>query len=224
MAAGGTSLVATSSAAAVSQSAKTIGLVLALKWMTLGAGAGVVTATGLQLLADAPAEDSRTIGDRAKSAGIRRGASAAGPPRPSVTEARIAPQTAHSSGSAAPGPGAAQSRAAKSPHIAPLDNDAIPSGRTLIAPSLSEEVDRIERARHALAAGNPAAALAVLDEYERSFDNGNLAPEATVLRIQALIEQREVERGAELARQFLAHNPHSPHAARVRTLLSRSKP
>jgi len=48
---------------------------------------------------------------------------------------------------------------------------------------------------------------------------GDLAPEALVLRIEALARTGERDAAEDLARDYLAKNPSSPHAERIRTLL-----
>jgi hypothetical protein len=91
------------------------------------------------------------------------------------------------------------------------------------APKLSEELAAIQVARTALASHDPAAALAALDRYKARFPAGRLAPEATVLRIDALVERGDRAEAAALAERFEASNPRSPYAGRIRSILSRSK-
>lgn len=53
---------------------------------------------------------------------------------------------------------------------------------------LSTEVAALDRVRAALASGNGTLALNLLDEYQNSFRDGRMVPEATYLRVQALMK------------------------------------
>jgi TolA-binding protein len=90
-------------------------------------------------------------------------------------------------------------------------------------PSLSDEVAALQVARSALAGHDASGALAALDRYKSRFPAGRLAPEATVLRIEALVERGDRAQASALADRFEASNPKSPYADRIRSILSRSK-
>jgi outer membrane protein assembly factor BamD (BamD/ComL family) len=83
---------------------------------------------------------------------------------------------------------------------------------------LAEEVAALDRVRR-LAAADPEQALRLLDEYDQRFPGGDLAPEALVLRIEALVRGGERARAETLARSFLSNHPRSPHAKRIRTIV-----
>lgn len=85
---------------------------------------------------------------------------------------------------------------------------------------LSDEVAALERARRALTEEDNATALKTLAAYDREFRRGALGPEAQVLRIEALLSSGKPAAGRALARRFLARNPSSPLAGRVRSLLA----
>jgi outer membrane protein assembly factor BamD (BamD/ComL family) len=70
-----------------------------------------------------------------------------------------------------------------------------------------------------LADGAAERALHTLDEHDRRFPSGPLSIEARVLRIEALACRGDIARASRLAEAFLAQNPASAHAARVRSLL-----
>jgi hypothetical protein len=91
------------------------------------------------------------------------------------------------------------------------------------APTLSDEVAALQVARTALTAHDSAGALAALDRYKSRYPQGRLAPEATVLRIETLIERGDRAQASALAERFEASNPKSPYAERIRSILSRSK-
>jgi hypothetical protein len=84
--------------------------------------------------------------------------------------------------------------------------------------SLAEEVASLDRARTALAAGGPAAALSELNRHEKEFPRGALAVEAMVLRIEALSRSNRAA-AVSLASGFLKAHPQSPYSARIRSLV-----
>jgi hypothetical protein len=86
------------------------------------------------------------------------------------------------------------------------------------ATSLQAEVSLLDRARAAIASERPTGALEILDEYQQTFPRGNLRPEATYLRIQALHKSGQRAAARDLATRFLAEHPDTPHAAQVRPL------
>lgn len=100
-----------------------------------------------------------------------------------------------------------------------------PAEEAAVAPepataSVLDEVASLDHARHALADGSAAEALALLTQHEQRYASGTLAPEARVLRIRALLQLGRRTEAERLADEFLALHPHSPHAAQVRDLLS----
>ena len=77
----------------------------------------------------------------------------------------------------------------------------------------------LEAAKSELSAGRAGAAVDALDRYGRDFPNGRLALEADVLRIEALFKSGRAAKAIGLANKFLAANPNSPLANRVRAML-----
>jgi hypothetical protein len=73
--------------------------------------------------------------------------------------------------------------------------------------------------RKALAAKQPAVALAELDQFSRDYPGSPLTEEALVLRIEALQALGRSQAAAALAKDFLASRPSSVYAARVRMLI-----
>jgi len=102
--------------------------------------------------------------------------------------------------------------------VMPAVDPPVESART----TLADEVAALDRAREAVAAGQPARALAALDDYGRRFPGGTLAQEAVVLRIEALAASGDKAGASRLGQAFLERNPGSPHAARIRTLVGAS--
>ena len=81
------------------------------------------------------------------------------------------------------------------------------------------ESRRLNQARAALQAGNARGALDQLDLIAADFPSGVLVQERDALRIEALLGLGERQRARELARQFLAAHPRSPHTAAVERAL-----
>jgi hypothetical protein len=85
--------------------------------------------------------------------------------------------------------------------------------------SFSAELRSLDEARAAVAAKEPARALGILDGYTARFPRGAMAPEAAVLRIEALANAGDHAAAERVAEAFLRENPGSPYAPRVRSLL-----
>ncbi|MEJ7733480.1 MAG: outer membrane protein assembly factor BamD [Polyangiaceae bacterium] len=84
------------------------------------------------------------------------------------------------------------------------------------ASTLAGETALIDAARKALNGGDASRALALLDQHGQEFAGGVLAQEAEILRIRALYARGDRATAATRARRFLARNPGSPHAERLR--------
>lgn len=84
--------------------------------------------------------------------------------------------------------------------------------------SLADEVAQLQKAKLALKGGSPAQALAELATYAQRFPRPMLGAEASVLRIEALSQNGDTARAKTLAEGFLAKNPNSPYASRLRNL------
>jgi hypothetical protein len=85
--------------------------------------------------------------------------------------------------------------------------------------AFSEEVIALDRARAAIAGAGPAQALSILDDYGARFPRGVMRPEATVLRIEALVNAGDRAAAERAAEAFLRANPSSPYVPRIRTVL-----
>ncbi|HEX2875912.1 MAG TPA: hypothetical protein VHP33_31895 [Polyangiaceae bacterium] len=101
------------------------------------------------------------------------------------------------------------------PSVAPATGSA-PSKQA--QGSLADEVAQLQKAKLALKGGSPAQALAELATYAQRFPRPMLGAEATVLRIEALSQSGDKGRAKSLAEGFLAKNPNSPYAARLRSV------
>ena len=177
---------------------------LAAKWLIWGVLAG----SALTALSLRPSHDHRTVPSAALSvptavptttsstptAGIEvvtRQRDAAPPTTPKAMPHSIRPRTPASHSEAAP-----------------------PATSTLTA-----EVALLDAARAAAAAGTFAEALRLADRYRIDFPGGELAPEAEVVAIEALVERGEKPSARERAARFLARYPGDPHTGRVKWLV-----
>jgi hypothetical protein len=98
------------------------------------------------------------------------------------------------------------------------------SSGALAAPSsapgdLREQIALLDRARAALRAGSGGAALAELDTYRKRFPRGEFAQEVTVLKIEALVQNGQMDSARALGKRFLAAHPESPHVERIERLI-----
>jgi hypothetical protein len=193
-----TAATATSTAATLAKGSASVAL---LKWIGVGVLGGVVTVGAVAVV------QSRNSAAPSVAPSVKTAAN----PAP-IEPAPI--QTAAPAAEPAPSAAPIEEPAAK-PAEAPKAS-AKPAEKT----SLADEVAALDVARVALASGNAAAALRALDDHDRRFPGGALGPEATVMRIEALALRGDRASAARLGRAFLDAHPRSPHASRIRTLLS----
>lgn len=92
------------------------------------------------------------------------------------------------------------------------------------ADGMAEETKCVDRARNAAAAGNPAATLAALDDYERRYPVRRFAPEALYLRMTALTAQGRVAEARQVAAHLLEAYPRSAQAGLAKSILGRTNP
>jgi TolA-binding protein len=182
------------------QAGGTTSLGAIVKWLGIGATAGLVTAgTAIQ---------------------IEQQVSPPGVPAVATVQAPVrAPEQPP------PAPATAIAAAAEDPKPEPVKRPAaIPSepAPALVEddPSLNAEVVALDRARKALASGNSEGALAELGSYDREFPGGRLGPEALFLRMEASVKKGDRAAAERAARELVANHPKSPHAARARAVLS----
>jgi hypothetical protein len=169
-------------------------------------------------------------------------------PPPSATFAAV-PALATNVTPAKPGPGPV-ARSASSPPVAvpaassartnatqattpatiavPTATFALPAASTAHeAPkvaSIAEETAMLERARRALASGNSTTALSELDTYEQRARARALGTEASVLRVESLLQAGQRASAVALAQRLLAAQPHGAHANRLRSIVASSSP
>ena len=111
--------------------------------------------------------------------------------------------------------------ASRGRQLSPGDEATANAGRYPSAHStLRAELGVLDDGRRALAAGDSARALRILDGYGVRFPVGELEPEAIVLRIEAFRKLGDSEAARRTARAFLEQNPRSPYASRIESELS----
>jgi hypothetical protein len=237
VAAAGT-LTAASAAGQAAVVAKAGGLSL-LKWIGIGAlaGVGVVTTYAVSRPDPAPAEPARAA---VAPVVVARGAAVAKStpgetvtaPAPAGNAADLdAPAPPPSAPPAAAEPSPASPTPARAIAAAPAAPDGAgrPAATEPAAPreasptdaraSLRAEVASLDKARGALGRGDGAGALRELDRHAAEFPRGALGPEATVLRIDALTRTGQRAAAEALAERFLASPAHAAHATRVHSIL-----
>jgi len=195
--------------------------IAAIKWLVVGVLAG----SALTLLsmnrarewgrsADVPAATSAPVASAASLLAVGGASSALAPPVvPSEESGRALPASR-----LAP-PRARLATPARRPSALVASSERAPD-----APSdstLGAQVALLDGARTALAAGAFGEVLAMTERYQQQFPNGELAPDAEVVALEALAAQGDHETLAARATRFLARYPADPHWARVKSLAQR---
>lgn len=90
--------------------------------------------------------------------------------------------------------------------------------------TVSGETALVDKAREALRHGDPAGCLSLLEIRRKGVRGGVLAPEATILHIDALRALGQRERATQEATRFVHDYPDSPLVERIRDLLPVSNP
>jgi hypothetical protein len=90
-----------------------------------------------------------------------------------------------------------------------------PSGES----PLARELRSLDAARSALERLEIGEAFIALDRYDRTFPNGTLRTEASLLRVDALLARGDGAEARRLARDLLARDPSGPQARRLRTIV-----
>jgi hypothetical protein len=87
-------------------------------------------------------------------------------------------------------------------------------------PPVRIEITMLDEARRALSLGEPARALSILDAYLTRFPHGTMAPEATLVRIEALVKAGDRPAAERAAEALGTSDPDNPYRSRVRSLLA----
>lgn len=150
-------------------------------------------------------------------------------PVPTAPAQKAASTVAHSAGAAPAKPEHPRPVAGATDELAELPAKPITPRPSLAQPAhevaarrarLAAEVEAVDRAREAMAKGNPAQTLQALDAYERGFSEQRLRPEALYLRMEALVQRGDAAGARSAATALIAADPQGPHAARARAVLA----
>jgi TolA-binding protein len=90
--------------------------------------------------------------------------------------------------------------------------------------SAAAELAMLDPARAAIAQGDAARGLSLLDAYASKYPRGVMAPEASILRIEGLVKTGDHDGAKRVGDAFLRANPVSPYASRIESLLGTSNP
>jgi hypothetical protein len=91
-----------------------------------------------------------------------------------------------------------------------------------MAGDLRDEIAAVDSARAALSAGDASRALEVLRRYEARYASGSFRPEATAIRIEALVKLGRQSEARTLAARFVAEQRGTLLAKRVAELVGLS--
>ena len=175
------------------------GVLIIGKWAVGGLAMGALVTSGGMLLRQPP---ERSVPSAVSLAG-----------QPMVVPAHEAPNSP-------------QARPSAPPAMAPTTRPATPPASNpghLPLRRLGEEARSLDEASAALARGDPELALHLLDRHGREFPNGQLAPEAALVRLQALKLKGDHAAADTLARQLSSHQPNSRYADRVREIVGQER-
>jgi len=156
---------------------------------------------------------------------------AARPPAHRTEPPPVIAVTAEVAASPAPAPSAADAPAAAPSAVPTFSFDTLPSASAPKAsssapasgsaePSAESEMDLLRRAQDALSA-NPASALSLCGEHERSFARSSFAQEREVIAITALLRLGRRGEAEARADRFARNYPTSGHRRRIDALLGR---
>jgi hypothetical protein len=98
-----------------------------------------------------------------------------------------------------------------------------PKATEKTADSLIAETERLREAHGALRGGDPEKALALLSEQAAEGEGQKLREERAAARVLALCKLGRVDEANAEAAAFLAQNPRSPLADRVRNACPKSR-
>jgi hypothetical protein len=117
------------------------------------------------------------------------------------------------------------------PVVTPPPAVSTPAQSTAIAPKpsaddedVAREVEELDTARAALAAGDVDETIEKLNRHDLAFARGRLRPESLAVRIQAYAAKHDVTKVRDLAAAFRAEYPGHPFVARLDTIVVSATP
>lgn len=122
---------------------------------------------------------------------------------------------------ASPEPPNAELRVADAPAAPPsgggTSGESVDPGTA--SSELADQVAALDRARAALSAGRPAECESLLGDFERRFPRSTLAPEATVMRVGALLSQGKRAAATDVVRAYCQSGRRGAYARRLLSLV-----
>jgi hypothetical protein len=211
-----------------------------LKWFGVGVATGALSMGAAELATHTPAQDHEPTAGRSESTvlaaptGGRHEPPSAAAPDLEPPSVAVAPPVARFESapslppkappavvpSAEPKPVTASERPTATLAFAPVPSGT-PSARSATADDFAAQLALVDRARRAVAVGDSVLALDLLDRLEREHGARRFGPEATAIRIEALVRGGNRPLAETLADQFIARHPSHPLIPRVRSLISR---
>jgi hypothetical protein len=139
---------------------------------------------------------------------------------PRVDTPRIAAPASATRAEAAPLPAAEARPLSSRPHRAQHQSAAKTAFKSAGESRLAAESALLQAARARLRNGDALGAQAALDQLRKQFPDGVLVQERDVLGIEVLRARGDNDAARRAAQAFVAANPHSPHTAALRPLLT----
>lgn len=211
----------------------TASFVLVLKWLGLGALAGIVVSAAVASIEPVPRDASAEVNSNLMPARRPVHASASQRKAPVEAQAIITPQLATDSMLARPEDAAhSRRRAADAPPVTASRTKAttLPEQQSVLdapkssepsasaeAQALREEVAALGLAKAALNRGAAGVALEAVHAYRALYAAGRLGPEATYIEMEAELALGNRRRAVEIAEQIAAGT--TPNAERAQAIL-----
>lgn len=194
---------------------------------TAAAAGGAVTAGGALTVA---ALAKPLLGGFLAGAVFCAGVAAVSPPpsplvAPTAASATVGPQGTLASSVPAGVPAApALDAPGEAPPASPA-SPVPPAASSAEDAALQAEVSLVDRVRRSLDAGDPEAALVLLDRHAREHGaSGRLVPEARALRLEALTRLGREGEARAVAREILVLDRGTPHQAKAEAALAERAP
>jgi hypothetical protein len=226
----GTAGGAVASGAVAGKTGAGIATLLSLKWVVVVGVASVSVAAGTAAVHVVRSERAATRAAEIAAADKAHAIAARAPVARSASVAPLVPVPVASAAAASvvsvPPPSApvvaevVAPRPSAPPGTTSNKVTGVPSSNASSNPAA--ELVMLDQARGAIRSGAPAEALSILDAYRARFARGVMAPEASILRVEALVGAGDRAGAEREAESFRRANPNSPYAARIDSLLAGS--
>jgi TolA-binding protein len=197
-------VVGTASAASATAVGSKVGIASVAKWITFAVLGGAVVV------------GARHVG---RHASVEAPVTQAAPAAAAHAVSNDAPPIGNEAVPEGPSPAASTTeKPVAAEHAVPAKHAVSSPPPRATSASLVEQVTALDVVRAALARRDAAGALAGLDKFQAQYPTSTLAPEAKLLRIEALVQAGDRTRALSLAKRFVARNPNSAHVARLEQL------